>query len=122
MRDRPATLSALAVVLAGYGVYAAAFVPAMIIGPAVPLLLIGFVLQAICGVAAAVGVWGRRRWAAAMVVLLGLSIAGTWLVEGFVLGIVAYLQALLIAVLAIVLACLIAVYVGRASDSSEPVR
>ena len=37
----------------------------------------------------------------------------TWLIEEFVLGIVAYLHALLVAVLAIVVALVIAAYVNR---------
>ena len=57
--------------------------------------------------------WRDQRWAAAVVVLLGVCVAATWLVEAFVLGIVAYLHALLVAVLAIVAALLIAAYVNR---------
>ena len=76
-------------------------------------LLIGFVLQAVCALAAAFGVWRGRPWATAALVLLGLSIAGTWLFEAFVLGIVAYLRALLVAVIALVTTLGIAVYLGR---------
>jgi hypothetical protein len=75
----------------------------MLLGQPMPLLLIGFVLQAACALAAAVGVWRRQPWAASVVVLLGVSIAATWLVEAFVLGIVVYLR-LLVAVLATVVA------------------
>jgi hypothetical protein len=103
----------VAVALAAYGVYIASYVPASLIGRSVSLLLIGFVLQAVCALAAAVGVWGGRRWAAGAVVLLGASIAATWLVEAFVLGLVAYLYALLAAVLAIVVTLIIAAYVNR---------
>ena len=85
----------------------------MLVGQPVPLLLIGFVLQVVCALAAAVGVWRGRPWAAGALVLLGASIAATWLIEGFVLGIVAYLHALLVAVPAIVVALVIAVYVNR---------
>jgi hypothetical protein len=45
--------------------------------------------------------------------LLGVSIAATWLIEGFVLGIVAYLHALLVAVISIVVGLVIAAYVNR---------
>ena len=63
---------------------------------------------------------GRGQpWAAGVVVLLGVSIAATWLVEGFVLGIVAYLHALLVAVLAIVVALVIAAYVKNGSNKSD---
>ena len=60
-----------------------------------------------------VGVWRSQPWAAGVVVLLGACVAAMWLVEGFVLGIVAYLYAPLVAVLAIVVALVIAAYVNR---------
>jgi len=103
----------IAVALAGYGVYIAGYVPGMLLGRPVPLLLIGFVLQVVCALAAAVGVWRGRPWSAVAVVLLGAAIAATWLIEGFILGIVAYLHALLVAVLALVVAWIIAAYVKR---------
>jgi len=113
MNDRSTALLLIAVALAGYGLYIAAYVPAMLLGQPVPLLLIGFVLQALCALAAAVGVWRGQPWAASVVVLLGVSIAATWLIEAFVLGIVAYLYALMIAVLAIAVAVVIAAYINR---------
>ena len=66
-----------------------------------------------CAFAAAFGVWRAQRWAAGAVVLLGVAIAGTWLFEGFILGIVAYLYALLVAVIALVVTLVIAAYVNR---------
>jgi hypothetical protein len=119
MNDRSTALRLIAVVLAGYGVDRAAYVPAMLIGQPEPLLLIGFVLQAVCALAAAVGVWRRQPWAAGVVMLLGVSIAATWLVEGLVFGIVAYLHAILVAVLAIVVAWIIAAYVKRQPEGKE---
>jgi len=110
---RSTTLLVIAVALTGYGVYAASYVPAILVGPAVPALLIGFVLQAVCALAAAVGVWRGQGWAAGAVVLLGVSIAGTWLFEGFILGIVAYLYALLVALIALIVTLVIAAYVNR---------
>ncbi len=121
MNDRSTALLLIAVALAGYGVYIAAYVPAMLLGQPMPLLLIGFVLQAACALAAAVCVWHRQPWAAGMVVLLGVSIAATWLVEAFVLGIVAYLHAILVAVLAIVVAWIVAAYVNRQHEEKERV-
>ena len=100
MNDRSTTLLLIAIALAGYGLYVAGYVPGMLLGRPGPLLVIGFILQVVCALAAAVGVWRGRPWAAGAVVLLGVCIAATWLVEGFVLGIVAYLYALLVAVLA----------------------
>lgn len=120
MNDRSTVLLLLVVGLAGYGVYIAAYVPAMLVGQSALLLVIGFILQAVCALAAAVGVWRRERWAATAIVLLGVSIAATWLLEGFVLGIVAYFHALLVAVLSIVVAAIIAAYVnGRYGPRSE---
>ena len=113
MNDRSTALLLIAVALAAYGVYIAGYVPAMLLGPPVPLLLIGFVLQMVCALAAAFGVWRCQPWAAGAVVLLGVSIAATWLIEGFVLGIVAYLHALLVAVLAMIVALIVAAYVNR---------
>ncbi len=113
MNDRSTALLLIAVALAGYGLYIAGYVPAMLIGPPMPLLLIGFVLQALCALVAAFGVWRRQSWAAGVVVLLGVCIAATWLIEGFVLGIVAWLHALLVAVFAILVALIIAAYLNR---------
>ena len=112
-RDRSSALLLIALALAGYGVYIASYVPAMLLGRPVPLLVIGFVLQAVCALAAAFGVWRDERWAAGVAVLLGVSVAATWLLEAFVLGLVAYLHALLVAVFAIVVALIIAAYVDR---------
>ena len=111
-RDRSSALLLIALALAGYGVYIAGYVPGMLLGQPVPLLLICFVLQAVCALAAAVGVWRGQSWAAGVVVLLGVCIAVTWLINGFVLGIVAYLHALLVAVVAVVVALIIAAYVN----------
>jgi hypothetical protein len=111
--NRSTVLLLIAVALAVYGVYVASYVPAMLTGPSVPALLIGFTFQAACALMAALGVWRGARWAAGAVLLLGVSIAATWLFEAFVLGIVAYLRALLVATIAAVAAFIIAVYVKR---------
>jgi hypothetical protein len=102
----------IAVALAGYGIYAASYVPAMLVGTSVPALLIGFVLQAACALAAALGVWRGDRWAAGAVILLGVSVAATWLYEGFILGIVAYLRAVANAAIALLVTFLIAAYIN----------
>jgi hypothetical protein len=104
----------MAAALAVYGVYIASYALAMIGGPAAPLLLLGFVLQTASALGGAFAVWTRARWAARAVLLLGLSVAGTWLVEAFVLGIVAYLTALLVAVIAIGVALVLGAYLDRA--------
>jgi hypothetical protein len=115
--NRSTTLLLIVVALAGYGVYAASYVPAMLVGSPVPVLLIGFVLQAVCALAAAFGVWRGGRWAAGAGVLLGVSIAGTWLFEAFILGMVAYLPALLVAAIALIVTLVIAAYLNRQGSS-----
>jgi hypothetical protein len=102
----------IAVVLAGYGVYAAMFVPAMLAGPSASALLIFFVLQTLCALSAAVGVWRGRPWAAAAVVALGVAVAATSVFEGFFLGIVPYLRVLLVVLLALLATLGIAAYVN----------
>jgi len=111
--DRSTAVLVITIALAVYGVYVAAHLPAMLVAPPAVLLLVLFALQAFCAFAAAIGAWRGRPWAPAMVVALGLSVAVTWLVEAFVLGIVAYLYALLAAVLAIVIAWLAALFLTR---------
>ena len=110
----------IAVGLGGYGLYRAFYLPAMLIGPLIPLLLVGFLLQAVFGILAGIGVWRGARSAPLVVVLLGASIAATALLEGLVFGIVAYLRALLEAVAAIALALLIAAYVKNRLGAPEP--
>ena len=85
----------------------------MLVGPPVPPALVGFLLQAVFGILAGIGVWRGARSAPILIVLLGASIAATALVEGFVFGIIPYLRALFEAVAAIAVAVLIAVYVKR---------
>jgi TRAP-type C4-dicarboxylate transport system permease large subunit len=116
--DRSTTRLLIIVALAVYGVYAASFLPALLVGGSVPALLIGFALQAVCALAAALGVWRGGRWAAGAVVLLGICVAATWLFEGFILGIVAYLRALLVAVIALLITFIIAAYLNREMRSS----
>ena len=113
MTDRSAALLLIAIALAVYGVYIAGYVPGLLIGRPMPLVLICFVLQVVLALVGAVGVWRGERWAAGVVMLLGVIIAATWLIDAFVLGIVAYLHALLVAVLAVVVTVLLGVYVDR---------
>ena len=81
-----------------------------------PLLVICFIAQVVCALAAAIGLWTGQRWAAAAVGLLAASIAATQLIE-VLLGILPYLRAVLVAVMAIVAALLLAAYVGRSADT-----
>jgi hypothetical protein len=103
----------IAIALAAFGVYAASLVLPMLGGSSSLVLLIGFLLQAVLGLAAAFGVWRGAGWAPGAIVLLGVSVAGTWLCEAFILGIVAYLYALLAAALALIIAILLAMTVSR---------
>src|SRR5438105_4114304 len=112
--NRSSVVALIAVGLAGYGVYAASFLPGLMIGPPVFLLLGGFLIQAILAFLAAVGVWSGRGWAARSIVGLGAAIAVTWLIEGFALGLVASLYALGVALLAVIVCVVAAAYVSRA--------
>jgi hypothetical protein len=117
--NRSTALLLIAIALAGYGIYRALYIPAMLVGPPVPLLLlIGFLLQAVLGVVAGVGVWRGAPWAPLAIVLLGASAATTDLVEAFVLGVIAWLRALLEAVVAIVVSLLVVAYVRREPGAS----
>ena len=103
------------VALAGYGVYVVTYLLAMLPGPAPPGLVALFAIQTFCAIAAAVGVWRRRPWAADTVVALGVAIATTSVIEGFVLGIVSYLRVLTVAVGAVAVTFVVAAYLN-----SEP--
>jgi len=111
--ERSMALMLIAGALAAYGVWQAFYAIAMLSGPASPLLLLAFVLQAVLAILAAVGVWWQQPWAGAALLLLGASIAATALIEAFVLGIIAWLYALLLAVAAIVIALMLGAYVNR---------
>jgi len=102
MRRTPADIL-ITVVLAAYGLYAASYIPGLLVAPVPPILLISRILEAVFGFAAAVGVWNGERWAPLAILALGLTIAVMWLVEAFVLGIVAYLNALAAAVIVAIL-------------------
>lgn len=96
----------IALVLAAYGIWTALFVPAMLVGPTNPLLLICFVLQVVAALLAAVGLWQDQSWAAAAVLVLAAAITATQLIE-VLLGILPYMRAVLVSVLAIVAALLL---------------
>jgi trehalose synthase len=104
--ERRVALWLLAISLAVYGVYYALHAVAMLPAPTSTLLWLAVALQAVLAIVAAVGVWLRQRWAAAVLLLLGAAVAATALIEAFVLGIAAWLPALLIAVVALVIALL----------------
>lgn len=105
----------IAVLLAGYGLYHGLTGLAMLGGPGTPVLMLAFLLQGILALVAAFGVWRGLSWAPSVLLLLGVVIAATALVEAFVLGIIGWLWALLIAVVAIVVALLIGAYVRRSA-------
>jgi len=108
--NRSTTLALIAIALAGFGIYRALYLPGMLVDPQVPLLLVAFLLQAVFGIVAGVGVWRRARWASLAIGLLCASIVAEALIE-VMIGIIAYLRALLDAVVAIVVAILLVRYV-----------
>lgn len=120
--DRSTTLLLIAVTLVGYGIYRALYLPGMLVDPQVPLLLIGFLLQAVFAIAAGLGVWRRASWAPIAVGLLGASIVATALTE-LVLGLVAGFRALLEAGLAALVTVLLVSFIrNRGETSSSPDR
>jgi hypothetical protein len=120
--NRSTTLLVIALGLVAYGIYRGLYIPAMLVGRPVPLLLIGFLLQALFGIVAGLGVVLGAPWSPLVIILLGVSAAATVLVEAFVLGIVAYLRAFLEAVVAIIVAVLLAAYVKDRLGTSPPSR
>ena len=111
--ERRTLLLLIAIALAAYGVYHAIYAIAMLPEPASLLLLLAFALQATLAIFAAVGVWRELSWAGPALLLLGVSIAATALIETLALGMIGWLVALLIAITAIVIALLLGAYVGR---------
>ena len=110
--NRDVSLIAIAVALVGLGVYRALYLPAMLAGSSTPLLFVGFLLEAVFGIAAGVAVWRGSGRAPLLIVLLGASVALTGLIE-ILLGVEGWLIALLGAALAIAVAWLVAWYVAR---------
>jgi len=111
--SRDAVTTVVVVTLVAYGLYIGSYVPAMLVGSPPVSILIGFVVQTVAAILAAVGVWQMRAWAPVALIVLGAAIAFTEIIEGFVLGIVAYNRAVVVAVLGLVLTILAAAYVGR---------
>src|SRR5690242_15558487 len=110
MRRTPADII-ITVVLAAYGLYTASYIPGLVVAPVPPILLIGRILEAVFGFASAFGVWTGTRWAPLTILALGLTIALMWLIEAFVLGIVAYLNAVAAAAIVAILFMAGAMYV-----------
>jgi len=111
--ERHAVLLIIALGLAGYSVYTALFIPAMLIGEPVPLLLIGFLAQVVFGLVAAAGIARDQSWAIIAVLLFVAGVVFTQLVDGFILQIVPYLRAVFVSVIAIVGAFVLTAYLQR---------
>jgi hypothetical protein len=114
---RSTFVAVVAIALGLYGLYAISFVPALLSGPAAPLLAAAFVIQACAAIIAAVGVWTAASWAPGAVVILGFAAALTECVEGFALGLIPYAHALLVGVLAIVLTLFVAGMIRRPREA-----
>jgi hypothetical protein len=96
-----------------YGLYTASFIPGLLVGAPMPLILVGFLVQAVAAIAAGVGVFLASGWTPAAVIVLGMAIALTEIVEGFVLGLISYDRALAVGVAGVVITFLIAIYLRR---------
>ena len=106
--DRTTLLRVIAVGFLLYGVYNVLLLPAMLVAPTTPILLVGTIAKATLALVAAFGVWTHKPWAPAAIVITGLVIAVLWLLYGFVLGIVAYLYAIVVAGLTLILMIVLA--------------
>lgn len=113
---RHTALMLIAIVLAAHGSYYAVHAIAMLPGPTSLLLLLAFAIQAVLAILATFGVWRDQRWAAAALLLLGVSIAATVLVEAIVLGIRPWPYALPIAIAAIAIALALGSYLDRSGS------
>jgi hypothetical protein len=96
-----------------YGLYTASFVPGLLVGTPVPLILAGFVVQAVAAIAAGVGAFLGSPWTPAAVIILGIAIALTAIVEGPILGLTSFDRAVAVGVAGLVVTFLIAMYVRR---------
>ena len=107
----------ISVSLAVYGLYVASYLPGMLLpGQSTPGLVALFALQASCSLVGAVGVWRRRPWAADVVIALGVMVATTSVLEGFLLGIIPYLQVLAVVVGALAVTFVVAGYLNGAPN------
>jgi hypothetical protein len=111
--NRGPIVAGIAIGLGLYGIYIASFLPGLLVGPPVPLMIVGFVAQAVAGVLAAVGAWMGLAWAPFAVAILGAAIAFTSLAEAFLLGIVSYDHALAVGLVGLLVTILIAMYLRR---------
>ena len=113
--NRSAVLLLLALLVAGFGIWASLNGIALLFGGGTPLLTVIFLAEGILGLVAAYGIARAQPWAASVVLLLAVIVAAAALVQAFVLGILPWLYALFIAIAAIVLALIVAAALGRTS-------
>ncbi len=111
--DRVSATRVIAILLGVYAVYTALFLPGMFVAPVLAILLIGTIAKVAASGAAAVGVWRMRGWAAAAIIVTGVVVAAMWLLEAFVLGLVAALTAMAFAAIAVLLCLAAAGYIQR---------
>jgi hypothetical protein len=110
--NRSTALLVFALVLAGYGISTALYVPAMLVGPSTPLLLIGFVLQVVSALVAAAGIARDQQWASTAIAIFAASVVATQLIE-VLLGILPYMRAVFVSAVTIVLAIVMVAYLQR---------
>lgn len=111
--NRSATLLLLALLVGGFGIYAALNGIALLAGGGTPLLAVTLLVQGLLALAATAGIARAESWAASVVLVLALLVGATALVEAFVLGILPWLYALFIAIAAIALALVIGALLGQ---------
>jgi hypothetical protein len=102
----------IALCLLAYGIYNTSFVITLLSVSSGDTVLLAFLSKAVLAIAGAVAVWRRLAWDALAVVVLGAVVAASWLFDGFVLGIVAYLHALFAAIVALAVTLMIVAYLS----------
>lgn len=66
--------------------------------------------QSIFAIVAGIGIWSRSAFGPIAVLLLGASLAATYLLEAFALGIIGWLYAVLGALLALAISLVVTAY------------
>jgi hypothetical protein len=103
----------IAVAFGVYALYLAVHLPPLIIDNRATLLLVVFGVETVAALIASVGVWRGARWMSAAVVVVGLAYVCRQLVEGPVLGLIAYLPAIGMAALGLLAAGIVAIYLRQ---------
>jgi hypothetical protein len=85
--DRPLWQMVLALLLVGFAVQRAAVGFVLLSGDVQPLMFVAYGLQVAAAVVTAVGMWLGRRWSIGALIVLGVALAATAILESLWLGV-----------------------------------